>query len=204
MKTTYLSACFLLLIVGTQCYSCCDANTLTIQGAGTVQVNPDIAKFSVSTTVSGETSVAALSSLNKIIGQASLVLRNAGLPTSNYTTSSINLNPQYNYTDSLAILIGQQASQSLQVTVGNINVKKDLLSQLATSLAAVNNLTVSGFTFQNSNNTLAYRQARLAAVSDARAKATQYVSLSNRRLGNVRKVYDQNTENYVPFVLSAS
>lgn len=204
MKTAILSALFFTLLVSTHCYSCCDANTLAIQGAATVQVAPDLATFTVSASGYGATSLAALSNLNKLITQASAVLQGAGLPTSNYTTSSINLYPQYNYTDSLTILIGQQASQSLQVTVGNLNLNKNKLGQLATSLAAINNLTVSGFSFQNSNTTAAYRQARLAAVSDAKSKATQYVALSNRRLGNVRKVVDQNSENYVPFVLSAN
>jgi len=46
---------------------------------------------------------------------------------------------------------------------------------------------------------LALRQARIAAVQDARAKAQQYSSLSGRRLGKIKKIIDQNSDNFFPF-----
>lgn len=93
-KRHSLSLC-LLLIVATYSYSCCDANTLTITGAATVRVAPDLATFTVSANGYGKTTLLALSNMNNFISQASTVLSAAGLPTANYTTSSINLYPQY-------------------------------------------------------------------------------------------------------------
>jgi uncharacterized protein YggE len=131
------------------------------------------------------------------------VLQTAGLPLANYTTSSINLYPQYDYSNSTTVLVGQQATQSLKVTLGNLNTNRNTLSQLATSLGSINNITITDFSFENSDTALAHRQARLAAVNDARSKASQYISLSGRRLGSVRKVVDRNTESYFPFVVSS-
>lgn len=193
----------IFFIVSVYSYSCCDSNTLSITGAATVQVAPDLATFTVSATAFGKTSILALSNMNNILSQATKVLQNAGLPLANYTTSSINLYPQYNYSNSMTVLVGQQATQSLKVTLGNLNTNKNTLSQIATSLGSINNITITGFSFENSDSTLAYRQARLAAVNDARTKATQYASLSGRKLGSVRKVVDQNSESYVPFLVSS-
>lgn len=131
------------------------------------------------------------------------VLKAAGLPSGNYTTSSVSLSPQYDYSSGAAVLTGQQAGQSLQVTVGGL-ANSSLLGSLAGSLASIANLTLSGFSFQSRDPSKAYRQARLAAVADAQAKASQYASLSGRLLGSVRKVVDVNQESYTPYVLDAN
>lgn len=102
-----------LFIVATYSYSCCDAKTLAISGAATVKITPNHVSFTVTATSYGKTSLLALSNMNGLISQASSVLQAAGLPTGNYTTSSINLYPQYEYSNSMTVLVGQQASQSL-------------------------------------------------------------------------------------------
>jgi uncharacterized protein YggE len=56
--------------------------------------------------------------------------------------------------------------------VNNITANKNLLAQLINSLGSINNITISGLSFENSDTNLAYRQARLAALNDARTKAT--------------------------------
>jgi uncharacterized protein YggE len=73
--------------------TCCDKNVLSIVGAGSVSSDPDIAQFTVSATSFGKTSAVALSSVNAIISQVSSVLLAKGLPTSNFTTQGISLNP---------------------------------------------------------------------------------------------------------------
>jgi len=51
-------------------------------------------------------------------------------------------------------------------------------------------ISISGLTFDVSNKTLAEKQARTAAISDARNKANQYAKLTKRALGSVKKVVD--------------
>lgn len=186
-----------LLLLATACLTqapCCQNNILSIVGAGSVSSSPDIAQFAVSVTVFGKTSAIALSNVNSIINQVSAVLAAKGLPKANYTTSGINLSPQYNYTDNgVAVLIGQQAEQSLSVTVGNLIQNKPLLSLIVTALSNINNITISGLTFTISNTALVNRLARKAAVADALAKAKQYATLGGKSLGTVQQIIDQNT-----------
>lgn len=192
-----------LLLLATVCLAqtpCCQNNILSIVGAGSVSSTPDIAQFTISATAFGKTSAIALSNVNGIISQVSTVLANKGLPKANYTTSGINLSPQYNYTDNgIAVLIGQQAWQSLSVTVGNLVQNKPLLGVIITALSNINNITISGLTFTTSNTALVNRLARKAAVADALAKAKQYAALGGKCLGSVQQIIDQNAESYVPF-----
>lgn len=169
-------------------------------GVATVATDPDICTFTISAIGYGPTSAIALSNVNRFISQVSNILSGKGLSKSNYTTSGITVNPQYNYTaDGLQVLIGEQATSSLFVTVGSISQNKALIGQIITAVSIVKNITISGLSFSNSDTTLAYRQARKAAVADAVAKAKQYASLSGKSLGSVKSIVDQNNENYVPY-----
>lgn len=89
---------------------CCNKNTLSIVGAGSVSTDPDIAQFSVTATITKKTTTTALSAVNDLINQVSLILSAKGLPKANYTTQGISLYPQYDYSTNVTVLSGQQAS----------------------------------------------------------------------------------------------
>jgi len=188
----YIGLFLVLLGVAIAQEACCKLQTLTVTGNGRVSIDPDIASFTLNANAQGKTSSEALSKVNGIIQRASTILANFGLPKANYTTSELNLNPVYNYTQAgFAILIGQQASLSLKVTSGNIN-SKNRVGDLYTALAEINNISISGLTFDTSNRAAAVRRARKEAVADARSKAEQYVRLGQRNLGRVKSVIDRN------------
>lgn len=178
--------------------SCCQQQALSIVGSGRVSIDPDIATFTVYATANGKTSSEALSKVNGIIQKATGILQPFGLPRTNYSTSSINLYPQYNYTGGFSILIGQKASVSLKITAGNLN-SRNIVGSLYSALSVLNDISISGLTFDTSNRALALKQARKAAVADARFKADQYVQLGCRGLGKVKKVVDRSFESYTPF-----
>lgn len=141
----------LLLLILVHSQDCCNKNTLTIIGAGLTQVDPDQAVFYITATANGRTSLEALSKANTIISQAESVLTSAGLPSTNVSTVSINLYPLYNTSNGTSIIIGQQASEVIRVEVGNLNTNKNLLGDVSGNLSSVNNISISGFIFQNSN-----------------------------------------------------
>ena len=159
---------------------CCQQHLLSIVGSGKISIDPDIAIFSLYASANGKTSKEALSKVNSIIQKATGILLAFGLPKANYSTSSINLYPQYNYSqDGFAILIRQQASISLSITTGNLD-SKNKVGALYSALSGLNNISISGLTFDTSNKALAFKQARKEAVADARFKAEQYAQLGCR------------------------
>ena len=73
-----------------------------------------------------------------------------------YSTSSLNLYPQYNYTNGFSVLIGQQASLSMKVTIGKLNYKNKVGS-IYNALSEVNNITISGLTFDIADKSAAFK-----------------------------------------------
>lgn len=139
-----------------------------------------------------------------MIAKANRALEAYGIPTANRTTSGISLSPQYEYRNGASYLVGQQASISLTVTIGNLVRNANIIGRIAKNLSTINGLEISGFNFKNSNTEPGYRQARWAAVADAKSKAVQYASLSGKNLKKVHKIVDQNSEQYIPFVMDAN
>ena len=91
----------------------------------------------------------------------------------------------------MQILTGQRAAQTLSIIIRRLS-NPNQIGNLITALSQINNITISGLTFDLTNKTVAEKQARGAAVADARNKAIQYSKLSNRILGPIKLVADEN------------
>ena len=194
----------ILLTFSSYCNSmCCDTNTFSVIGAGKVKVDPDLAVFTITARADKPTSIQALSFVNQQISKVNNILSYFGIPKSNRTTSYISLRPLYKYQKGTAILIGQQASSSLKISIGTIQQNPSILGKLLKPLSKTQNISISGFSFQNKNDAQAYKLARQAAVKDAQAKASEYAKLSGKTLTSLKKVVDQNRERYIPFFLDS-
>jgi len=191
----YFLCLSLVLIVTITQESCCSANTISIVGNGLVNVTPDIAQINVGVVAFGHTSSIALSNANKQIYLVLAYLKANNIPAANFSTSSINLNPQYDYSTSVAVIVGQLASQTLSLTLGNINNLGNFIS----GLGAINNVTIDGLSFSKSDTQAAQTLARKAAITDAKNKLQQYQTLSGKTAKNVQQVIDLNQESYLPF-----
>lgn len=117
--------------------ACCDKNTISVIGAGTVSTDPDIARFTVTATITRSTTALALSALNDVINLVSRII-SSRLPRENYTIQAISFSPQYNYSNNTAVLSGQRASQSISVTVGNLQSNRTVLNQFIMGVLATN------------------------------------------------------------------
>lgn len=137
MRAFSILVTFVLAFAAQAGLSCCDQDTLSIAGAGTVEVDPDIVHFSISVTQKGKTSSIALSKANQLIAQATQVLRGFGLPPANYSTSSLSINPEYNYSNGTSFLVGQQASQTLKVTIGRLTQNQDTIGKIVVALSRI-------------------------------------------------------------------
>ena len=85
------------------------------------------------------------------------------------------------------------------MVIGNLSN----LGPLITAVSAIN-LNINSLTFSASNTNTAIKQARIAAVNDARAKLNQLLSLSGLKNKGVKQIVDLNQDNIVPFVGSVA
>lgn len=173
----------------------CTINTFKITGNGVVYLTPDIATLSLSATGNGATASAALASLNSQITSLINVFKSQGIPSGNYSTSSINIYDVYDYSVSPYRKTGSQASETIQVTIG-------VSSNLGGLLQALTNVTVNYITFDVLDRNNALRKGRLAAFADAKSKFSQYLTLSGKSNAGLLKINDLNSDVYTTYQYS--
>jgi uncharacterized protein YggE len=189
----FVAVLFAFLAINTQ-GNLCTSNTFQITGNGKVSVNPDIVSFTVSATSDGDSASLALSNLNLRINSLLKTFNATGIPPANYSTSGININEVYNYSMTPTTIIGSEATQSLSVTLGNTKI----LTQFLQAIGDVN-ATVSNLVFDLYDKQGAFKLARRAAITDARNKLNDYLSLTSLREGGLKKINDLNSEVYTPY-----
>lgn len=70
---------------------------------------------------------------------------------------------------------------------------------MVTAISKVNNVTISGLSFTNSNQVSAKQQARKAAFNNAQAKLGEYIGLTKLRNTGILQINDLNTDSYIPY-----
>lgn len=82
----------------------------------------------------------------------------------------MSLYPSYRYVDGEQILLGQSASQSISVSVREL----DDLAPIVDSLSAVSGISLSSISLDASDKDMAESQARTLAIQDALRRAEDY------------------------------
>ena len=99
----------------------CDVNSVMVSGNADVKVEPNIATLEMTVQATALRTSEALNEMNQMVTRAFQVFRAQGIPEDDYSTSNLRFSPQYDYSNGQSVLIGQQASQSLSVTIRNID-----------------------------------------------------------------------------------
>ena len=81
------------------CAANCGWNTIDVNGASTLNVNPDIASLNVQVTGNGRTTTDAINNLSQKINNVLTTLTNIGLNSSNWQTTSLSVYPNSSFID---------------------------------------------------------------------------------------------------------
>jgi uncharacterized protein YggE len=143
--------------------------SISVNGVGRVKAEPDVADISLGVTKQGEDAKAASADAATTMDAVIKALLEAGIAEADIQTSSISLNPIYDWDNNPPTIEGWEASNLVNVTVRDIAAVGDVVDA-ATAAGATN---VNGITFRVEDPTAAEAGARSAAVADAKAKADQ-------------------------------
>ena len=143
--------------------------SISVNGVGRVKAEPDVADISLGVTKQGEDAKAASADAATTMDAVIKALLEAGIAEADIQTSSISLNPIYDWDNNPPTIEGWEASNLVNVTVRDIAAVGDVVDA-ATAAGATN---VNGITFRVEDPTAAEADARSAAVADAKAKADQ-------------------------------
>lgn len=159
---------------------------LNVTGSGTVQLTPDVAYINIGVHSDLLTASEAVSANNKQTQQVVDALKEFGVEAKDIRTTNFSIYPnvQYDPQTNEKIRTTYVVDNSVYVTVHEIEKLGDLLD--ATVAAGAN--SVNSIQFDLADKTTAIKEARDAAVKDARTQAEELADAAGVSLGRIRNV----------------
>lgn len=171
--------------------------TISVNGMGEVVARPDIATFSFSVVTEGDDASSAQEDSAKAINAILAYLKSQNIEDKDIKTLYYNLNPRYEYMESICntrglcpqgerVLRGYEVNQTIQIKVRDIENAGSLISGVGTQGAT--NVSSLAFTIDDEEKILA--EAREKAIIDARAQAEELAHQLGVRLVRIVSFYE--------------
>ena len=181
--------------------SCFAAGTITVSGSAEVSAVPDTASFSLTASFTEQTTKEAMDRTAAMINEAIQILESEyGLAEEDITTSYIGVSPEYIYEDGKRVHTGQAASQSLDITIKDM----ESIGPIYGRLSELDGITLSSITLSSTKMAQALKAARIGAVRDARDKAETYAEAAGAELGSIERISDSSSSPAPMFRLEAA
>ena len=149
------------------------------------------------------TSKEALTKVNSKIDSALKILKDNGIPDSDITTSNLNVYTEYDYSSSSRRVVGQRASENLEVKVKKIDNKATKAVKIIDELSTIDNLQMNSIYFDIEDKTELFSKAREMAFNKAQQKAEELAKLSKVKLVKPVSISD-STYDITPIAYSAN
>ena len=141
-------------------------HTISVSGQGKVVLTPDVADVSLGVTIQRDKVTAARDEAARVMAAVIAALHGLGIADADIKTTQLYVTPMYDYSG-VQRITGYQMSNVISVHVRDLTKLADVIDQSVTAGAT----DVQGVTFDVSDRAAAERDARDAAVRDARARA---------------------------------
>ncbi len=170
--------------------------TITVDGTGTVTIDPDTAQVELGVMANNESLEEAQSTVSEGLAAVTEALLDAGVLAEDITTSSYSVYPvaEYDRDGNYVGVSRYEVSSGLTVIVRDTDSVGTILD-LAVDAGANN---VWGISFYVDDPSEAAAQARTMAVEDARAKADQLATASGSVVTGVVSIYETSAPPSVP------
>ena len=165
-------------------------NILSVIGTATTIEKPDKVIVSLGVETTNKTANIALTANSNIMNKVIDVLKTTGVRENETSTSSFNISPNYNYSQSSGnterIIVGFTVSNSIQIESPNTqNVSKWIDTAIAAGANIINNIdfTLSDKKLQDIKTSLIKK-----AIADARTKADITASAAGLKVIGVKSI----------------
>lgn len=169
------------------------SDTITVSGSGTVTGTPNALNVSMSVNTQAASVSDALDSANRAAQAVMDAFISHGVAKADLQTSGMSISPHQTMS---GITDGYQVSESLNAEI------RGLASAGATLSAAIaaggNSVQLYGVNVALDDTSTLMADARAAAITDARTKASQFAAAAGRSVGAVVSISD-NTTPPVPY-----
>ena len=164
-----------------------DQPRISVRGSGAVSARPDMASLQIGVSIQNPSLDAAQSEAASKMDALVQQLKDAGIDEKDINTTQYNVEPVMDYRDGQSPTVtGFRVTNVVDVKVRDLSKASKLIDGLVKSGAN----TIYGLSFGFSDPSALMKQAREAAVKDAREKAEQLAVLNGVALGSVLVVDD--------------
>lgn len=144
---------------------------LSVNAEGRVSRAPDVAELSAGVLTTAPSASVALAENSRAMTAMVAALRKAGVASADIQTSNLSLQPQYRYEENRPpVLVGYQASNTVALKVRALAQTGKLIDTLVSQGAN----QISGPSFSLDKPEAALDEARMSAITAARARAELY------------------------------
>jgi uncharacterized protein len=144
------------------------AGTIVVSGTGRIAVQPDVADLRLGVTMAKPSVEAARAQAGVLMDAILSAVEGAGVAHPDVRTSLLSVQPRYDYRDGRApTLTGYEVANMVEVTVRDLAS----LGAVVDAALAAGATSMDGLTFRVSDPAIPEREARVAAMSEARARA---------------------------------
>ena len=187
-----LLAAFAVLMLGSACFQAQveegaeTASFISVTGTGEVRAEPDIATVSTGVEVRAQSVAEARARAADAANAVVAALLAEGVEEGDIRTVDFYIYPEYDYRDETPRVSGYTVSNTVQVTVRDVDRVGELIDAVAA--AGGDAVRFNGISFAREDPGALAREARELAIADARAKAEQLAELTGVSLGSVVSV----------------
>lgn len=170
---------------------------IEVTGEGAVRVEPDQAWVQIGVEIQGAESVEeAREQAAQAMKAMMKALDGQDVPEAHRRTTSVRIQPQYDYSNRKRRLVGYTASNDLQVRIDDL---KKLPYVVDTAVVAGGDASrLMGISFMLSDREAAQAEARKRAVVQARSRAEQLAKAAGVELGPVRYIREGESSGVRP------
>jgi uncharacterized protein YggE len=173
--------------------------TITVNGIGRASVRPDLAELRLGVTITAPSVESARTANSATLASIIARLKALGIGDRDLQTSIVSVSPQYDYSREGAPprLVGYQFSNLVAAVIRDIERVGEAIDAALTAGAT----NVDRIAFRAADPSPAEREAREAAIADARRRAEAYAAAAGVTLGDVEAIVEAGAP--VPYPMPA-
>ncbi len=163
---------------------------INVNGEGKVKVAPDQVCISATVETKGNNAKDVKKQNDEKIDAILKFIKKSNVPTADYKTKQVALNPQYDYEKKKT---SYNATQTVEIVLRDLTKYDELMDGLVQQ--GINR--IDRVSFETSKLAQLESDARKLAIKDAKLKAEDYVSVLGQKVGKAYTISD-NTQVYRP------
>jgi uncharacterized protein YggE len=175
-----------------------EPSTVTVSGVGTVSVEPDMVRMTVSMSKTERTTRLAQEAVAVMTGRVLAILKESAIEDKDIATASLTFNPEYEWRNNRSVLVGQRAEQRIEFAVRGIRQDDNKVSGIIDRLVGIDGIMLDNIAFSVADNTEHFVRSRELAFEKAVQKAEQYAELSGLKVGKVLSLSEEGANNAMP------